>query len=209
MRDFPTQFADKTEPLTAEMFEAPDAELVRQLAEKGFAVHSGLTEIYAQAIINMCLQPSIKEYCPNDYGRRFSDLEAAHQWLTKGRAVFLLLKREGEGLDLYGYGWVGNEASPHVPGGETTFALRVGEQGQGQGLATPFSRLMVVGAAKLYEAKNIWLETWQSNGAAVHIYHKIGFEDVDQEFSSRPTANGETIEDTRLFMRLPNELLPA
>jgi ribosomal protein S18 acetylase RimI-like enzyme len=53
----------------------------------------------------------------------------------------------------------------------------------------------------------MWLETWASDGAAVHIYHKLGFEDVDSQVDQRPTAGGQTVADTRLYMSLPNELL--
>ncbi len=85
--------------------------------------------------------------------------------------------------------------------------MRVGEASQGQGLATPFSRLILAGSATLYGSQDMWLETWASDGAAVHIYHKLGFEDVDSQVDQRPTAGGQTVADTRLYMSLPNELL--
>jgi ribosomal protein S18 acetylase RimI-like enzyme len=96
-----------------------------------------------------------------------------------------------------------------VPGGETTFAIRVGEAGQGQGLATPFAWLIVVGAAQVYEARKFWLETWQSNEGAVHIYHKIGFVDVDSQNDTRPTTAGGEVPDTRLYMSLSDDKLPV
>lgn len=205
---FPDTFDVATRPLTAADLSGADAALVQQLAEKGYEVHTGLTTDFADDIARMCLQPSIKEYCPNDSGRRFTDRQATESWLAKGRAAFLLLKREADGtLSLAGYGWAGTEASPHVPEGQTTFALRVGEASQGQGLATPFCRLILAGSAGLYGSQNMWLETWASDGAAVHIYHKLGFEDVDSQADQRPTSSGQTVADTRLYMSLPNELL--
>lgn len=203
MSAYPTSLAGETIQLTAEMVGLA-AEAINQLAERGFEVHVGLTEAYAEAIIQMCLEPAIKEYCPNDYGQRFRDLSATRDWLSKGRAVFLLLKREGEGLKLAGYAWTGSGTSSHVAGGETTFAIRIGEIGQSQGLATPFSQAVLAASARLFDAKNVWLETWQSNGGAVHVYHKVGFIDVDQTSSQRPSANGGTVADTRLYMSLPN-----
>ncbi|HSX45567.1 MAG TPA: GNAT family N-acetyltransferase [Candidatus Saccharimonadia bacterium] len=209
MSDFPTGFASATVPLDESLFRGAELDALHELASRGFEVHTGLTPEMAGHIYNMSLQPSIKEYCPGDSARRFSDQEAAEHWLAKGRCTFLLMKRDDDNLSLVGYGWSGRETSPHVQGGQTTFALRVGEQGQGQGLATPFSRLIIWGTAATFGAQDFWLETWKSNGGAVHIYDKLGFELVSEEFGSRPTAAGETVEDSRLYMRLPNNLLPS
>jgi ribosomal protein S18 acetylase RimI-like enzyme len=209
MADFPTGFDAQSTPLTASRFSEADAALVNRLAEDGYEIHVGLTRKFAGDIAEMCRQPSIKEYCPNDSGKRFKDAESTETWLGKGRATFLLLKRgEDDELDLVGYGWAGGGASPHAPGGTNTFALRIGETGQGKGLATPFSRLILAGTTLLYGAKDFWLETWQSNAGAVHVYHKIGFRDVHEEAGERPTSIGASVEDIRLFMELDNELLP-
>lgn len=191
--NFPTTFAEATQPLPND-----------ELAAKRYEVHLGLTRAYAEAIIAMALEPAIREYCPNDSASRFANLAATEQWLSKGRAVFLLLKRTDDGLQLAGYGWVGDGTSSHVPGGQTTFAIRIGEAGQGQGLATPYMRAILTAAVTIYGAQKLWLETWQSNGAAVHVYHKLGFVDVDQEPGERPTASGGTVADTRLYMQLYN-----
>jgi ribosomal protein S18 acetylase RimI-like enzyme len=129
---------------------------------------------------------------------------ATEQWLTKQRAVFLLMDQGGQ---LAGYGWVGASESELVPGGETTFALRIGEAGQGQGLATPYTQAMLTGAAALFGAKQFWLETWASNQGAVHVYHKVGFVDVAQVSGERPTTSGGMVADTRLYMSLPDGLV--
>lgn len=209
MSDFPVTFAARTTPLEESWLQGDDLQVLHDLYAKGFEIHTGLTPELAEAIYTMSLQPSIKEYCPNDSAKRFDGQEATGNWLAKGRCAFSLFKRDGSELSLVGYGWSGRETSQHVPGGETTFALRIGEQGQGQGLATPFARIVVAATATMFSARNFWLETWESNGAAVHIYHKLGFEDVTQETGSRPTADGETVEDTRLYMSLPDNLLPS
>jgi ribosomal protein S18 acetylase RimI-like enzyme len=208
MSDFPISFAPQTVALDKTLFSESDQKLIDHLAELGYEIHSGLTTSYADDISKMCLQPSIKEYCPNDSGRRFTDQEATENWLSKGRAAFLLLKKEANHeLSLSGYGWAGLEKSTHVMSGETTFALRVGEADQGKGLATPYCRLILAGAAAIYEAKNMWLETWSSDSAAVHIYHKLGFVDEDQVDDMRPTSSGQTVPDTRLYMYLANDKL--
>src|SRR5579884_1049083 len=156
MSNFPVEFAERTEQLTADRLSGDDVEMLQRLSEKGYEIHTGLTQAFAEQIMEMCLQPSIKEYCPNDCGRRFKDLEAVRTWLAKGRGAILLLKNDAGNLRLAGYGWAGGELSVHVPGGETTFAIRIGEADQGQGLATPYCRLIVAGSSLIYDAKNYW-----------------------------------------------------
>jgi ribosomal protein S18 acetylase RimI-like enzyme len=206
---FPTDFDDQTQPLPVEKLGEQGRQAVQDLADRGYEVHTGLTEGYATAIAEMCLEPSIKEYCPRDSGERFKDLSATARWLSKGRGMFLLLKREAGNLTLAGYGWGGAATSDHVPGGQSTFAIRISETAQGQGLAAPFTHLIVAGSAALYGATEMWSEAWQSNAGAVHVYQKVGFEIVDQETTERPTASGGTVSDTRFYMRIPNELLNA
>ncbi len=210
MTDFPNSFADETKPVPSVGLGQPAVEAVQQLAAKGYEVHFGLTPELAQALTVMARQPSIQTYCPNDSGRRFTNQAAAGHWLAKRRGMFLLLKRTDDSkLRLAGYGWAGNETSSLVPGGETTFALRVGEAGQGQGLATPFAWLIVAASAVLYGAQNMWLETWGSNGGAVHVYHKIGFINVVEVPGQRPLPDGRAVDDSRIYMSLPNDLLRA
>jgi RimJ/RimL family protein N-acetyltransferase len=208
MSSFPTDFSDSSTPLKAEDLDQAAVQAAAKLMERGYEVHTGLTEELAGQIIQMALEPGIKEYCPNDCGKRFKDMLSVEQWLSKRRGTFVLLKRsDNGGLDLAGYGWAGEGHSEHVPGGEATFAIRIGEAGQGQGLAALFAWLIVAGSAVLYGAKNFWLETWASNGAAVHTYHKIGFQDVGEEAAERPSSTG-MVQDTRLYMSLDNQLLP-
>jgi hypothetical protein len=209
MIEFPNGFAAATQKLTPELLGEAGAPAVQQLSERGYEVHVGLTPELADAIAVMAREASILEFCPKDSSERFTDRAAAERWLSKKRSMFLLLKRSGDNsLNLAGYGWSGAGSSAHVPGGQTTFAIRIGEAGQGQGLATPFSQLIVIGSAILYGAKNLWLETWQVNAGAVHVYHKIGFVTVDEKPDERLVPDGTRVPDTRLYMSLPNELLP-
>lgn len=209
MLEFPKDFVDQTRRLEPEDFtNQNDRDFVKLVQDKGFEFHHGLTRDYAEAIVRMAQEPAIKEYCPNDYSSRFSDMQAVREWLKKGRAVFLLIKREGDGgPQLAGYGWSGLGSSSFVERGKVTFAIRIGEVGQGQGMATPFARLIVAASALHYQAKDFWLETWASNAAAVHVYHKIGFVDVAQEPADRPSLEEGKVADTRIYMSLPNEAL--
>lgn len=200
--DFPDTFSRNTTPLEGQVTDIVSQQALAQLAAKGFTAHFGLTETYADAIAAMARESAIREYCPNDSAARFKDRAATTQWLAKHRAVFLLLKQTPEGLMLAGYGWSGLEATEQVPGAQTTFALRVGELGQGQGLATPFAQLIIQASIALYDARGFWLETWASNTGAVHVYKKLGFQQVAEVPSQRKSADS-TVPDTRLFMTLP------
>ena len=208
MSDFPTELAQQSQPVKTDTLSKKGQQAAQELFSKGYQVHFGLTADYADEIAKMALEPSIKEYCPNDYGARFKGRETTTAWLKKGRAAYLLLKQGSSGrLELVGYGWAGTSKSSHVPGGDTTFALRIGESGQGQGLATPFARLIIDSSANMYDAKNFWLETWFSNGGAVHVYHKLGFVNVEEVVDERLKADGTKVADTRLYMSLSNDLL--
>ena len=205
---YPDSFDSQTTKINGEMLSSAAQQDLDELENKGYEVHLGLTPEIADDIAKMALEPSIKEYCPRDCAERFKDRDSTKAWLSKKRATFLLLKKsDGGDLRLIGYGWAGAATSKEVPEGETTFAIRIGEVGQGQGLATPFARLIVEATKVLFEAKDMWLETWQSNGGAVHIYHKIGFEDVAQLDDQRISTSGDKIADKRLFMKLPQ--IPA
>lgn len=208
MTDFPDKFDETTHALPDNLGQAGQ-EAVQKLAERGYEVQVGLTPELADQILTMSKEPSIREFCPKDCSQRFADQAATEHWLGKKRAVFVLLKRQGEELSLAGYGWAGPGSSSHAPGGDNTFAVRIGEAGQGQGLAAPFSWLIIAASAVLYGARDFWLETWASNGGAVHIYHKIGFETVDEQADTRPTRDGQQISDTRVYMTLANQLLPS
>jgi ribosomal protein S18 acetylase RimI-like enzyme len=208
MADFPTSLVETAEQLPEASLGVAGGEALKQITDRGYEVCTGLTSEFAQAIAAMAREPSIREYCPKDSSERFTDLASAEHWLAKGRSMFLLLKRSDDGeLNLAGYGWSGLGSNQHVPVGEITFALRIGQIGHGQGLATPFSRLILDASAVLYGAKNIWLETWASNAAAVHIYHKLGFVTADEEPGQRTLPNGQTMSDTRIYMLLPDSLL--
>jgi len=203
MTDVPTGFAAATRRITSDDVDANSQTALRELSQKGYEIHTGLTVELVDRIKAMSQEPAIREYCPKDSTDRFADRQVAEQWLSKGRAMFLLLK-DGE---LIGYGWTGPATSDNVPGGQTTFALRIGQIGHGQGLAAPFSWLTISASHVMFGLQAIWLETWASNGAAVHIYHKLGFVNVTERPSSRPTALGDHVDDVRIYMKLPDNYL--
>lgn len=209
MPTIPNSFSEDIIPLQLGGDNQLVADAAERLSSQGYTVCVGLTREWTEKILPLTHEQSILEYCPRDAAERFASVAATENWLSKQRAVFLLVHEAAGVKTLAGYGWAGYGVTEHVPGGEATFALRVSEKHQGKGLATPYSVLMLAGAVKLYGLQNIWLEAWMSNAGAVHIYHKLGFVDVAQEQTERPTASGGKETDTRLYMTVANELLPG
>jgi ribosomal protein S18 acetylase RimI-like enzyme len=183
-------------------------EYLSNLEEKGYQVHLNLTENISSQIMTMAKEPDILEFCPNDAANRFKNMETTKAWLSKNRAMLTLMKKDkSDQLELAGYGWVGQESDPNVAHGATTWAVRIGGAYQGQKLATPFSALIVFATAQIYGLDNYWLATWASNPVAVHVYHKLGFVDVTEVQEIRKDLKGKDIDDKRLYMELPNEIL--
>jgi hypothetical protein len=226
---FPNTFADNMRPLPENLGEI-GAATAAELAERGFVVEAGLTPYLAGAIGQIATQEHIKEYCPKDEtAARFESEASTAEWLTKngGRAMFGIGRVLGNGSRRWvGYGWTGPEESEELSDCHVTFAVRLGKEGLGNGLAVPFTKLIVIGSAALYGARDIGLETWASNKAAKK-YEDAGFIFVGSEKekeNERSTlrAVGDVImghevylaedgkhmvKDRRRHARYPNELL--
>ena len=151
---YPTEFAENVEQLDVGIGERGNAALNR-LHEKGFSVATGLTTYYAGAVGVMGYQHHIREYCPADATEsRFGSVASTEKWLQKGggRAMFLLLKGEGDDAQLEGYGWTGVDAHGALPDYPITSAYRIGERALGKGLAKDFAQAVVSGTNALYAA---------------------------------------------------------
>lgn len=202
MMDFPIDFTDKPQPLKAGYDSKTDAAL-RILEERGLVVLHGLTAELSDQISKLALEEHIKEYCPRDCtAERFADRESTRKWLSRGHAFFSLARPKGDGWEVIGYGWSGPKTVGEVPGGKVTFAVRLAKAGLGQKLSLPFSQAIIGATAGIYHADGFWLETWQSNGGAVHVYEELGYKLVTKKASRRPTVSDGEVEDTRLFMDL-------
>ena len=166
-----------------------------------FGVFFGLREQDTADISPIAASAAVREFCPKDISSRFGNVEMAERWVAKGRTMFQL-RELGRG-GLAGYGWTGLETSPEIPGGDTTFAVRLAPEFAGRGLATPFTRAIVAGSSALHGG-NIWLETWGSNTAAVRTYVHAGAQLVTTRDATRPTLNpgDREIDDTRRDVRL-------
>lgn len=200
MKSFPTDFTVQPKPLNADYDEQTNS-AIETLAEKGLVVLLGLSPELLGQISKLALQPHIREYCPRDCSaERFGDRESAQKWLSRGHALFLLAKKHTDGWQVIGYGWSGPKTVEEVPGGQVTFALRLGQDGLGQKLSVPFSQAIIGATVALFDASGLWLETWSSNAGAVHVYKELGFKKVAQKDSKRPTVDSGDVDDTRLFM---------
>lgn len=200
MKRFPTILAEKTTVLLPENVDQRSAEALKQLAERGFHIQLGITEADIPALQELSVQTSILKYCPRDCTERFKDEPTIREWLHKERLAFLL-KETATGA-LAGIAWTGPGTSPHIMGGKLTGGLRLSEDFQGKGLATPFLSTSLSYTRAYYSSDLLWFECWQSNAGAVHIYQKLGFETVKTEPGQRITPSGTSEPDTRVYMLL-------
>lgn len=209
MAEFPTDFALVSTPIQKGLGQKGD-EAIDFLDSKGFVVLDGFTEKIAQDVMEIAKQPHIREFCPRDVtDERFASIESTRHWLARKHAVFTLARDLGDNnWQTIGYGWTGPKTTLEVPGGEITFALRIGEDGLGQKLAAPFSQVILSATAKLYGGKHIWLETRASNGPGLHTYIKLGFKEITRQPSPLLTLSGEYVDDERVYMLFPDQLLP-
>jgi ribosomal protein S18 acetylase RimI-like enzyme len=216
--NYPVTFAEHTTPLPINI-NTRASEAVAKLAWHGFAVHTGLTPEFVDAITDVSQQISIREHCPRDAEDRFASHASAEAWLQKGnetmqaygRGVFLLLHKGRTDISqLAGYGWTGPESSTQIPEGKVTFAIRMNEAFQGMGAARSFTTLIVAGSAALYGAESIWLEAWGSNCRATSIYERAGFmhhPEATEMAERQSVRHGGLITDIRVYMSYPDELL--
>jgi hypothetical protein len=232
MAQFPNAFAEQMQLSPQDLGSQAANEAARSLAERGFVVEAGITPYLAGAIGQMATQPHIVEYCPND-ATRFGTEPAVRRWIGKnGGPQVLAISKIQENGDRrpIGWGWEGMGDTEELPDHPITFAVRLGEEGLKQGLAVPFTILIVAGSAALSGAdpRNVGLETWGSN-KAVGVYEKAGFVPVTTKDDVRPTLqpvgtviNGKTVvagkykgkpanlvADVRHYMAYQGDLAPA
>lgn len=210
---FPTTFADKPYQLGLGDVAPGHTMPLMALARKGYAVEVGITPEDVPSLTEIARQEGVREYCPNDLAHRWTDEETTEKQLAKdgGRGVFLL--RNIATNAIAGFGWTGKSSDEErqiLTMCEHTFAVRLHEGTRGQGLAVPFSQIIVAGSMSVFRARRIGLETWASNNAAVNTYVKAGAELVravtgqprptlDKHKSINETGQYVT-DDTRLYM---------
>lgn len=236
IKDFQTSFVERPLPLPRGLCEIADMAIGR-LAAKGFEARRGLTTEIAVQVSQLAMQRTIGNYCPKDRtAQRHATIESTSSWLQKGipggrvgRDFFGLYHVAEPTNDpvLAGYGWTGpqeclaiqrliEQAPAHANGplnwqmlaaANITWAIRISEEFQGNGLAAPFGSLITAGTRAYNDnVQTIWLDTWGSNSRSVSTYERIGFmpiPELDQP-SIRITSTGESFDDIRLVMINPD-----
>lgn len=177
-----------------------------------YSVAHGLTEYYAGSVATMAMQQPVREFYPADSTEeRFATRQSTQQWLRRvgSKSVYLLLRDYKEDHRLAGYGWVERASSVEAPGGETKFAVRLGEEVAGKGFEIPFSAIILGASAKFLKARNFWLEEKDSNEKALKAFDLIGFEEAGYQprISTRRRPRRETVLSSQLYMRLPDDKL--
>lgn len=183
---------------------------LQTLDREDLTVVQGLTPYYAGSIALMADQKHIRRFSPEDHrASRFATEASTRRWLASesGKAVFLLLEPV-DGADdrrLAGYGWAAPATTPFVDGGETVFAVRLGERYRSTGLSTPFGNVILEASRQMFRARNFWLSTWATNRAAVRAYGRLGFE-IAYEMDPTTERKGPGLQeelDARIYMKLP------
>ena len=204
--NYPTSFSENLIDIREFELSEHGSVAAEKLAVSGFYVSAGLRRRDVPEIGRLASSDPIREYCPNDYSpSRFLTEASTQEWLIKEREVFQL-RSIGSGV-LAGYGWTGPDKHKLVPGGDTTFALRVSPEFAGRGLGTPFTGAILAGSIALFGDRKIWLETWESNAKAVKTYMRNGAKLIAAVDGTRPTltptedaVDGSRLIDTRLYM---------
>lgn len=162
---------------------------VGRLICSGLKLYAGVRVNDQPEIAAIARQEAVKEYCPKDDISRFHSEDSMAEWLKKGRGMFLLKRSRDDALA--GYGWTGPEQCDEIPGQQNTFAIRLNKDViAGKGIGKLFTTAITAGSMSLYGARNIGLETWGSNTAAVKTYLGAEAELVTSVDSQRPTLQG-------------------
>lgn len=122
--------------------------------------------------------PEIKKFTSDT--TRFQDRLSFNQWLLKDRTIYTLIDKY---KNLLGIIWFGPKSPPVKldPKYNFTFAIRIYAQARGQGLSSEFMKIAFDKFLKNQpRTKTIgfWLETSDSNFAAIHTYQKFGFKTI-------------------------------
>ena len=153
-------------------------------------VSSIITEDRADLINQLIIkskQDNILRSTPKDASSRFVSVEHFHAWKSKGRVVHWLVS---ESDDLAGIIWYGKAKFPQDVSYQSkpdyTFAIRLYDGYQGHGLAVPFMKQSL----KIFDSdlrdsgevlQSIWLQTDVDNGAAIHVYSKVGYREITRD----------------------------
>jgi hypothetical protein len=213
--NYPTTFTTELIPLREAGLDDRGVEALDRLEAGGFEVVAGLRRADLPEVTAIANTVPVREYCPNDMGKRVGDEHKAGTWQgERGGKGVVLLRRLGDKA-VGGYGWTSlapDDEKQMIPGEEVTFAERLGPIAAGRGLGALFAEAIVSGAVALHGARNVGLETWGSNTGAVRSYLRADASLVTTRDGYRPTLTPTQSEildkdhpnkrrDVRLYMK--------
>jgi ribosomal protein S18 acetylase RimI-like enzyme len=146
-------------------------EHTEQLEENSFLVHKGWNTSLANDIVEASKQTHVVESTPNDSLQRFRDLGSAIIWHEQGRRSVYSLRGDG----LAGIIWYDVRLRPDLQA-NYTFAIRMYREAVGRKLAHAFMTAAHTDFAHEKKNPSVWLETDESNIAAIRLYDKFGYE---------------------------------
>lgn len=147
-----------------------------QLESNGFQVYKGWNTSLANDIVEASKQKHVVESTPNDSLQRFRDLGSAIIWHDQGRRSVYSLR----GDELAGIIWYDIRLRPDLQA-NYTFAVRMYQEAVGRKLAHTFMRAAHTDFALEKGNPAVWLETDESNTAAIRLYDKFGYELVARD----------------------------
>lgn len=150
------------------------------LEDKGLQVYRGWDGTLRDQLVIASCQSHILQYTPGDAERRFTTAEAADAWYHEhDRVVYSL----GQKAMLAGLIWYGNSPDKNLDA-DYTFAIRMYEASQGQGLARSFLEAAHSDFRQhTHNERNVWLSTSADevkNAAALRLYRNAGYNTVNE-----------------------------
>lgn len=150
-------------------------EYTPEITEKGFAVCRGWSQHMVQELIERSREAPILHFTPNDAERRFKTPESTEAWLSdESRTVYTLDNGQTAGMIWY------TETPREDLDARYTFGIRMYERTRGKKLAEGFMRAVHADFAEIAHSPRVWLETGTDNAAALHLYAKFGYQEVDR-----------------------------
>ncbi len=141
-------------------------------------VDRGWEDDLAAELPELSRQPHILRSTPKDASRRFTDQESADLWYDDENKLPSVYTFRLGGLSVGGLVWMSSQQHVDTPGAHYTSGFRMYQGAVGRGLARPFSEVAHEDFFNLHPTSGIWLETDETNAAALALYEKLGYTEI-------------------------------
>jgi uncharacterized cofD-like protein len=178
-----------------ESIQIVDASRLNEVAGEELVILRGLTSALRTQLVEKSDQPHIRLWTPRDSSERFTSEGMIELRQAEGDEFYSLV-RPGEPEDLGGVMWLKRKYFESSSPFNTTFAVRLYEGYEGQGLGQPFMNGVLEDYTTLHPGPNyIWLGVKERNERAKRLYNKLGFS--SNVFADPHTVYGEIM--TKIF----------